>query len=362
MKQNRKLLRGLPLLLCALCLASACAVPIFAADASEPYAEVSSSVTPTSTLSPTPSTVTVKCTTPVITYKYFGKFQVAVLIYYDPANTNCLTVNVNGRPEIKSVASGSSPLILEYYLQQNTNILVTAAASYDDPSVSAPTPSPSPTSPVIVYEASDLAAISINGYAVPNTSLKVNASVQGVNKFSDVPADAWYKTDVNRLVKAGAIKGVSATAFAPDDPMTSAQYLKLLMASMYNDEMINQFYSGSAWYDPYYEFSALSVNEDGFLDAVNADRDISRYEMAVLLARAYKLYVPNNVYQQAVTYADPGAIADYESIPEQYREAVLVCYYTNMLRGMDDAGSFCGDSVLTRCQACSSVTRLFDAI
>jgi len=322
MKQLGKLRRGFLLLLCALCLASACAVPAYAADP--------------------------PCTKPVITYKYFGKFQVAVIIYYDSTNTNELYINVNGRTETKAVPANGSPLILDYFLPKDTSILVSAAAM--DNSV---TPAHSP---------SESASLAINGYAVPYSTLRVNNASQGVNKFSDVPVGSWYRSDVNRLVKAGAINGVSTSTFAPDSPMTAAQYLKLLLASMYRDEMINEYYPGQTWYEPYFKFSALSVNEDGFLSAADADRGISRYEMAVLLARAYKMYVQPNVYRNALNSANSGAIADFDSIPEQYREAVLVCYYTNMLKGMDDTGSFCGDSNLTRCQACSSVVRLFDAI
>jgi len=320
MKKFGKLRRGFLLLLCVLCLASACAVPAYAAG-------------------------TAKCTTPVLACKYLGKFQVAVIVYYDPGDT--LSVKVNGTET--PVMQGSSPAVLSYYLPEKAGILVTAVAR--DPS----TPTPKADS--------DPASIVINGYTVPSSTLRVDPSSPGVNKFSDVPLGSWYRQDVNRLVKAGAINGVTPTVFAPDEPMTVAQYLKVLLASMYQDEMINAFYKGSRWYDPYFEFSALlPINEDGFVSVEDAEREISRYEMAVLLARAYKMLVQPNVYQHALASADSGAIGDFDSIPEQYREAVLVCYFTKMLKGTDGIGSFCGDSSLTRCQASATVVRLFDAI
>jgi len=327
MKKFGKLRRG-ALLLCVLCLASACAVPVYAAD-------------------PVPA----KCTTPVITYKYLSKFQVAIVIYYDTANTDTLTVKVNDTEP--TVTLSGSPVVLDYYLPQKSGILVTAVASHTAPASPSDPPVPSP---------SDMASLVINGYAVPNSRLRNNTSSPGVNKFNDVPFDSWYRQDISRLVKAGAITCMTSTTFAPESTMTVAQYLKVLLASMYQDEMITTFYKGSQWYDPYFEFSALSVNEDGFLDVSEADRGISRYEMAVLLARAYKMYVKPNVYQNALRAADPGAVADYDKIPEQYREAVLICYSKKMLMGMDSAGTFYGDGTLTRGQACATVVRLFNAI
>ena len=46
--------------------------------------------------------------------------------------------------------------------------------------------------------------------------------------FSDVPADAWYYEDLDRLVRAGSINGVGEGRFAPDAPLTMAELLKLL--------------------------------------------------------------------------------------------------------------------------------------
>lgn len=324
MKQLGKLRRGFLLMLCAMCLALACAVPAYAEN-------------------PAPE----GCTTPVITCEYHGKFQVAVVIFYNPSNTNMLTVNVNGVVERTPVPANGLPLILDYYLSQDSSISVSAAAwntNTDD------------------YSISTTAHFTINGYAVPYSTLRVNAASEGANKFSDVPLNAWYRPDVDLLVKAGAIDGMSSRVFAPDGPMTVAQYLKVLLASMYREEMINQYYPGRTWYDPYFKFSVLSINGDGFLSVDEADREISRYEMAVLLAKAYKMYVKPYIYQQALISADPGAIGDFSEIPEQYREAVLICYQKGMLQGMDGSGSFCGNSTLTRCQACTSVVRLFDVI
>ena len=54
--------------------------------------------------------------------------------------------------------------------------------------------------------------------------------------FSDVPADAWYYEDLDRLVTAGSINGVGEGRFAPDDPLTMAELLKLLSCLLWPGE------------------------------------------------------------------------------------------------------------------------------
>ena len=50
----------------------------------------------------------------------------------------------------------------------------------------------------------------------------------GENPFTDVPADAYYAQAVAWAVENGAAKGVSETAFAPNDNCTRAQIVALI--------------------------------------------------------------------------------------------------------------------------------------
>lgn len=331
MKKMSKPGRVLLLVLCAACLMTVCALP--------------ASANPADPADPAPADTTVtKPAAPVLSFKYFEDFRVALIIDLDIANTKKLTYTLNGYST--TVDSPNKTVIMDLHLPKDSGIHVTAVAFNGE------TPS-------------EESSLTIQGYAVPaNRFLRVVNSNWGAHFFTDVQIDAWYKDDLNRLMKSGAVKGVTQTTFEPDSSMTVAQYTKMLLCTMYSEEMIQTYYGSKTapWYKPYMDFGAVVLFEDGLLTAEDADRPITRYEMAELLARAYKIYVPANKYQAAVSAANPDRIADFDSIPQEHREAVLVAYSTKMLNGMDDAGTFAGDVGLTRCQACASVVRLFSQI
>ena len=50
----------------------------------------------------------------------------------------------------------------------------------------------------------------------------------GVNPFSDVPDDAWYRDTVLWAVSAGVTRGKTQALFAPDDACTRAQIVTFL--------------------------------------------------------------------------------------------------------------------------------------
>lgn len=47
--------------------------------------------------------------------------------------------------------------------------------------------------------------------------------------FSDVPADAWYKSAVETLASLGIVSGVGDGRFIPDRPITRAEFLVIAM-------------------------------------------------------------------------------------------------------------------------------------
>lgn len=53
-------------------------------------------------------------------------------------------------------------------------------------------------------------------------------AVNAADKFTDVPADAWYLDELNYAVYNGYISGTSATEFSPDGILTRAQFVTIL--------------------------------------------------------------------------------------------------------------------------------------
>ena len=53
--------------------------------------------------------------------------------------------------------------------------------------------------------------------------------------FTDI-ADHWAKTDIDYLTAKGIVNGVSDTEFAPEKPVTRAEFLTLVLKALGEDE------------------------------------------------------------------------------------------------------------------------------
>lgn len=60
-------------------------------------------------------------------------------------------------------------------------------------------------------------------------NLLLNKDVPVTVQFTDVPMDAWYKTAVDTLASLGIVQGVGNSQFAPDRPITRAEFTVIAM-------------------------------------------------------------------------------------------------------------------------------------
>lgn len=107
------------------------------------------------------------------------------------------------------------------------------------------------------------------------------------NKFEDVPADEWFNTSVSTLANLGIINGRTAELFAPNEPITRAEFTAMLV------RVSDLTYSGedmfadisNHWANAYIN-NAASANwvngENGFF---RPDDKITRAEAVTLLNR-----------------------------------------------------------------------------
>ena len=62
---------------------------------------------------------------------------------------------------------------------------------------------------------------------------------------------------------------------------------------------------------------------------------------------------------QAALQAAQGKMADWQQIPEKYRDAVSTCYALGLLNGLGN-GTFGGESSMDRAQGCMANYRLLE--
>ncbi|PQP85044.1 hypothetical protein C0Q44_11275 [Paenibacillus sp. PCH8] len=62
--------------------------------------------------------------------------------------------------------------------------------------------------------------------------LSLEGSEGGGDRFTDVPASAWYASAVNAAVASGLVSGISAGRFAPNDPITREQMAVVIAGAL----------------------------------------------------------------------------------------------------------------------------------
>ncbi|MBR4662151.1 MAG: S-layer homology domain-containing protein, partial [Clostridia bacterium] len=79
--------------------------------------------------------------------------------------------------------------------------------------------------------------------------------------FTDVPANEWYRPEVEFAWENGLMQGVSKTKFEPESPMTRAMFVTILCRLSKEETEITDRFSdvpADEWYAPYVGWAAKS--------------------------------------------------------------------------------------------------------
>ena len=123
------------------------------------------------------------------------------------------------------------------------------------------------------------------------------ANAEEVKAFTDI-TEHWAKLDIDYMTAKGMVKGVSDTEFAPERPVTRAEFLALVLRSVGKDEAV---YTSAG-------FDITEVIEPILWD----DANITREEMTSFVVRAYKSYISEEVPTGDVSaFTDASEISDW---------------------------------------------------
>ena len=136
--------------------------------------------------------------------------------------------------------------------------------------------------------------------------------------FADVMPNRWSAPAVNRLADAGIINGFEDGTFRPEQPVTRAQFSKMLSLLLPEQEVPVKACAfsdveSSAWYADF----VMKLAERGIVNGVGnglflPEAPITRQDMATMISRMIKIYgleLPEK--NQPITFGDAGQIADY---------------------------------------------------
>lgn len=182
--------------------------------------------------------------------------------------------------------------------------------------------------------------------------LAVPAMAYTTPDFTDVPSNHWAYESVMKMADAGVIKGTGNGQFSPEMKLSAEMFVVLVGRVVFPDVKAE----GADWSGPYVsEAKAKGLLEGTNITDGNLKGDISRYDMAVILAKCVELL------KVSATKADSSKVTDYGELPTKYVDAVLMAYGSGLIRG-DQSGSFNGANSMTRQEAATVMDRLLGLI
>lgn len=164
--------------------------------------------------------------------------------------------------------------------------------------------------------------------------------------FSDISQALWAKEAIDYLAQRKIINGKSENIFAPNDYLTRAEAVKLLVTA-FNIEMPAELslpfddVNNSDWFYPY----LCAAYKNGLIQGISQStfapqQTITRQDIAVLMCRIIK----SDKESAALTFSDSGEISDYA------KNSVALLYTLGIINGTDQ-NRFAPHENTTRAQA-----------
>ena len=182
-------------------------------------------------------------------------------------------------------------------------------------------------------------------------SLSVPAFAAAPARFTDVPTSHWAYADIEALAEGGLVNGMGDGTFAPDSQLTIAQ-----MATILANAMGLQTGEGDGkWY-----YKAVKAAVDGgYLPNLSSNITDGTYEAACTRELAVYMVLEGLGVKDGMKVNGKKAedIPDYGMVTRDYRTDVLKAVQYGIINGIDEAGNFAPQNILTRAQICAILNR-----
>ena len=187
-------------------------------------------------------------------------------------------------------------------------------------------------------------------------ALGLASAAFAASAFTDVPDSHWASDYIQQAYENGWVNGVSQSRYAPSDTLTRAQFLKMMATAFYPSELEDATAPNSSpWYAPCWTVAQANGLDAGTSMSRLSDlpSKINRYDMAQVIVNVAE---SKNVALDASS--QDSAISDWNSIPQNYRDAVSAAYALGILNGKN--GQFAGQDTMTRAEAAAVLCRMND--
>ena len=145
------------------------------------------------------------------------------------------------------------------------------------------------------------------------TTAGINVTAGSAGRFPDVQKGDWHFTYVDRLANLGAIEGMPDGKFYPENQITMAEFVKIVVKSTPTIAANNNPYSGiEHWAKDFMAKAETNklLNQNEYLPEV-WDRPILRREMAKVVSRAMEFVLNEDVIADTDFYT--AMITDWDT-------------------------------------------------
>lgn len=206
-----------------------------------------------------------------------------------------------------------------------------------------------------------------NGYYVFNTrklgAFSIVGEVKGapsvLDRFTDIPSNHWGRNYIEKAVELELMKGVSATAFAPDLAMNRAMFVTVLgnMAGVKSTDSGKTSFTDvpeDEWYAPYVAWAEQNhITAGTGAHTFSPDATITREEMAVFMVSYCKYAGITLESEKTVEFKDADTIRDFA------KAAVKAVTEAGLLSHTGD-GNFSPRASATRAQAATMLVNFVE--
>lgn len=197
-------------------------------------------------------------------------------------------------------------------------------------------------------------SVSANGITL---NLNDNTVVQATEKqaiFSDTSINSWYYPHMEMLVGKGGINGYTDGTFKPDNIITNAEFVKIIVGLVDGDVSAFDVH----WADGYIQKAkSLGIVDTDELPITDYDEPIRRQTMAKYAARTMNRVLGETPAENTSEYT--ADIKDWSDVCEACKPYVAEVYSKGVICGMPD-GTFSGANYTTRAESTTMLVRMID--
>lgn len=189
---------------------------------------------------------------------------------------------------------------------------------------------------------------------VPTQTPEINPNTDPNTDFKDIGSVDWAKESIVELVKKGIIVGKQDSMFCPNDNITRAEFVKMIIKAFnLEDTSAVTDYKDVNLGDWYYVWVASAQKKgliSGYSDGTfGCDKTITRQEMSAIIFRIVKqLNINLKNDGHSVVFADDNSIQSFA------REAVYAMQQSGIINGKEN-NLFAPEDYTTRAEAAKVV-------